>query len=233
MEKKLPALIFFAVSANASFACTTCNKELQQEIYSSTFYPNLFIMLSAFILLAVLVFALTIAALRRHKAIVTNDPAFKDKTPVPLTTASIVLGIGLGGFIDGIVFHQLLQWHEVLSNRVPVDTVIGKSVNMFWDGVFHAFCLIVVFIGVLLLWKLLFRADIIRSGKLLSGGLLLGWGLFNLVEGVIDHHILKLHNVKEVSANPELWNLAFLGITIVMIIIGSALVFRKSNYKVA
>ncbi len=69
----------------------------------------------------------------------------------------MVLGNGLGGFIDGILLHQILQWHEMLSNKIEITSVLGKSINMFWDGVFHFFYLIVSFIGILLLWKLLFR----------------------------------------------------------------------------
>jgi uncharacterized membrane protein len=28
------------------------------------------------------------------------------------TAAGIFLGLGLGGFFDGIVLHQILQWHH-------------------------------------------------------------------------------------------------------------------------
>ncbi len=139
----------------------------------------------------------------------------------------MVLGIGLGGFTDGILLHQVLQWHEMLSNKVAIDTVLGKSVNMFWDGIFHFFCLIVVLVGVVLLWKMLFRKDIERSGKLLSGGLLLGWGLFNIVEGIIDHHLLKLHNIRETHTNIDFWNFAFLGLSVIMLITGCALVYYR------
>ena len=48
----------------------------------------------------------------------------------PLVTAGILLGIGLGGFVDGIVFHQILQWHNMLSARIPpVDLVSVGSVH--------------------------------------------------------------------------------------------------------
>src|SRR5690606_6009041 len=96
--------------------------------------------------------------------------------------------------------------------------------NMFWDGVFHFFCLLVVLTGVILFWQLLKRKDVHYSGKLLIGGLLSGWGLFNIVEGIIDHHILKLHNVMEFSPNHDTGNYIFLGISVLMIIIGYALV---------
>ena len=216
--------IMLFLSSSSAFACITCNKQIREGIYNSQFYPNLLTMLSAFIVLAVVVAALTAITAKRHRKRLIANPGLPMLSPVPLTTASMVLGIGLGGFLDGIVLHQVLQWHEMLSAKIPATEYVGKSVNMFWDGVFHFFCLVVVLVGVVLLWKLLWRKDVDRSGKLLGGGLLLGWGLFNIIEGVIDHHILKLHNVMELAANHDPANLIFLGLSVVMLIIGYALV---------
>lgn len=197
-------LLFLLLYTTDAAACINCNRPLQQAIYDNTFYPNLVVMLSAFIVLALMVWVFSWLSVRKYRRYKLQSPSFKTLNPVPLTTASIVLGIGMGGFIDGISLHQILQWHEMLSNKVSTDSLLGKSVNMFWDGVFHLFCWIVVLIGILLMWKLLSRKDLNRSGSLLSGGLLLGWGLFNFVEGLIDHHILKLHFVRQRSADPEL-----------------------------
>ncbi|HEX8334444.1 MAG TPA: DUF2243 domain-containing protein [Segetibacter sp.] len=221
--------LLFVITGTSAFACITCNKQIKDGIYNSTFYPNLAIMLSAFIVIAVVVAILAAIAAKKHRSQLAANPTIQILSPVPLTTASMVLGIGLGGFVDGIVLHQILQWHEMLSNKIPATEYIGKSVNMFWDGVFHAFCLIVVLIGVILLWKLLWRKDVNRSGKLLSGGLLLGWGLFNIVEGIIDHHLLKLHNVVEFSSNHEVGNYSFLGISVLMLVVGYTLVNSESK----
>ncbi|MGD5408148.1 DUF2243 domain-containing protein, partial [Xanthomonas citri pv. citri] len=79
---------------------------------------------------------------------------------------------------------------------------------------------LVTFIGVILLWKLLHRKDINRSGYLLAGGLLTGWGLFNLIEGIIDHQILGLHNVREIIEDPQLWNFGFLAFAIMLLVAG-------------
>lgn len=212
------------------FACPLCNKQISAAIYDSQFYPNLLVMLSAFIVLSVIVVIMTAAAAKRHKSWSAANLSVRVLSPVPLTTASIVLGIGFGGFVDGIVLHQILQAHEMLSNKVAATNYVGKSVNMFWDGIFHAFCLVVAMTGVVLLWRLMLRNDVDRSGRLLIAGLLLGWGIFNLVEGIIDHQLLKLHNVVEYSENHSVGNYAFLGISVVMIIIGRALV-RKENKR--
>lgn len=161
-----------------------------------------------------------------------TNPHQKFLSPVPLTAAATVLGIGIGGFIDGIVFHQILQWHEMISNKIPPVTYITKSVNMFWDGIFHAFTLMVTLTGVILLWKLLKRKDIDHSGNLFAGGLLSGFGLFNLLEGIADHQILKLHNVREVTPDKQAWNIGFLAFSIVLIILGLLISKQKKHYEI-
>lgn len=231
MKKKILLCVSGVGTSIASSACPLCNKEVLDGIYNSQFYPNLLTLLSAFIVLAVIVAVLAAVSTRKYKAQLLANPHMQKLSPVPLTTASIVLGIGMGGFVDGIVFHQILQVHEMLSNKIPPTDYIGKSVNMFWDGIFHFFCMLVVLIGIILLWKLLSRNDVNRSGKLLGGGLLLGWGLFNLVEGVIDHHVLKLHNVIELSADHAVGNYSFLAISVVMLIIGYVVVMRQANKR--
>lgn len=227
MKRVAVTLTLIGISASAS-ACPFCNAEVMEGIYNSRFHPNLMAMLSAFIVLAVMVVVLTTMSVKRHRGLtsIRNVPIL---SAVPLTTASAVLGIGMGGFIDGIVMHQILQVHAMLSNKIAATEYVGKSVNMFWDGIFHFFCLLVVLTGVVLLWKLLFRTDVERSGKLLGGGLLLGWGVFNIVEGLINHQILKLHNVVELSPNHDIGNFIFLGISVVMLIAGFIIVNSRNK----
>ncbi len=212
------------------FACPLCNDQIRKAIYDSRFYPNLLLMLSAFIVLTVIVVFMIAITNKKHQSWLTANPSKKVLSPVPLLTASMVLGIGFGGFIDGIVLHQILQVHEMLSAKIPATNYIGKSVNMFWDGIFHAFCLLVAFAGVILLWKVMLRNDVDRSGKLLSAGLLFGWGIFNLVEGVIDHQLLGLHNVIEYADNHSIGNYGFLGISVLILLI-AWLLMRDENRK--
>ncbi len=218
--------VFFTQNASA---CINCSREIREAIFNSTFYPNLFVILLPFLSLAIVVAIISAISIKRHKASVSAHPHKKLLSPVPLTAAATVLGIGIGGFIDGIVFHQILQWHEMISNKIPPVTYIAKSVNMFWDGIFHAFTLMVTMTGVILLWKLLKRNNIDHSGNLLAGGLLLGWGLFNLLEGIADHQILKLHNVREVTSDKQAWNLGFLALSVVLIIAGLLISKQKKQ----
>jgi uncharacterized membrane protein len=74
-----------------------------------------------------------------------------------------------------------------------------------------------------LLWRAFGRADVPHSTKTFVGSLILGWGLFNLVEGVIDHQVLGIHHVYE-YANRLLWDMAFLASGVVFILIGWMLI---------
>jgi uncharacterized membrane protein len=101
------------------------------------------------------------------------------------TWAGILLGVGLGGFVDGIVLHQILQWHNMMSNWIPPHTMDAMKVNMLWDGLFHAFTWVVTVVGLFLLWSAAKAADDLPSTASFIGTLVLGWGLFNLIEGII------------------------------------------------
>jgi uncharacterized membrane protein len=124
-------------------------------------------------------------------------------------SAGVLLGTGLGGFVDGILLHQLLQWHNMLSSRLPPTDLVAMKVNMFWDGLFHAFTWLVTAIGVGLLWRAGKRPEVPWSTRTFVGSLSLGWGAFNVVEGLIDHHLLGIHHVHP-GANQLVWDVGFL-----------------------
>lgn len=136
-----------------------------------------------------------------------------------LNAAGLAIGIGMGGFVDGILFHQIFQFHNMLSAKIPTDTLVGAKVNMVWDGLFHSLVWIATAIGIWLLWKALTRPAAVVSGKALVGSILMGWGLFNVIEGVIDHHILNLHHVYELMGQ-SIWDYAFLTWGALMIAVG-------------
>ena len=128
-------------------------------------------------------------------------------------SAGILLGLGLGGFFDGIVLHQLLQWHHLLASAgYPADTVENLELNTLFDGLFHAATYVFVVLGLILLWRHAHRSHLWWSSKLLAGTFLIGFGAFNLVEGVVDHHILGLHHVNETVPRGQwiYWDVAFL-----------------------
>jgi uncharacterized membrane protein len=91
--------------------------------------------------------------------------------------------------VDGIFLHQILQWHHMLTSEgdYPKTTVAGLETNTLWDGLFHAATWIAVAIGVWVLWRRTTDWRWAISGRAFFGWLLVGWGLFNFVEGIVDH----------------------------------------------
>ncbi|BAY26075.1 hypothetical protein NIES2100_58860 [Calothrix sp. NIES-2100] len=143
----------------------------------------------------------------------------KIKRPLPLIIAGIFLGLGLGGFIDGIVLHQILQWHHMLSNVRPLTSTSNIDLNMVWDGIFHALDWVLTVVGVALLWRAGRREDVPWSAQTFIGSILFGFGLFNLVEGLIDHQILGIHHVKP-GPNQLAWDLGFLIFGALLVVVG-------------
>lgn len=140
-----------------------------------------------------------------------------------LIAGATLLGIGLGGFVDGIVFHQILQWHHMLSSIVAPDDLASMQYNMAWDGVFHAFTWVLTVVGLGLLWRAGQRADVPWSSRTFAGSLLFGWGLFNLLEGLINHHIVQIHHVRP-GPNELWWDIGFLGVGLVLVAVGWSLI---------
>ena len=128
------------------------------------------------------------------------------------TSAGVLFGLGLGGFFDGIVLHQTLQWHHMLSGWYPIRDVPSLELNTRWDGYFHSGTYVLVVLGLFVLWRAARARPLRWSYRRLFGALLLGWGLFNVVEGLIDHAMLGVHRVNERVAPDQriYWDVAFL-----------------------
>jgi uncharacterized membrane protein len=122
--------------------------------------------------------------------------------------------VGLGGFVDGILLHQIFQAHNMLSAQLFPDTLVNEQINMFWDGIFHAFTWMATAAGLWMLWRVAQRRSSPLQSNIFLGSMILGWGLFNLTEGILNHHLLGLHNVVQRAAPGEqlFWDLAFLAL---------------------
>ena len=157
---------------------------------------------------------------------------FTSQRPARRSTApGIVLGLGLGGFADGIALHQIAQWHNMGSARVPPTTMEAMRLNMTWDGWFHAATLTLTIIGVYLMLRDA-RAGIDMPRPLaFTGLLLLGWGIFNLVEGVVDHHLLQVHHVRDMPVHVPLYDWIFLGVGGVLLMLVGAWMSRRPRRR--
>lgn len=138
---------------------------------------------------------------------------------------ALALGVGLGGFVDGIVLHQLLQWHHLLTDTGdhPADTVAGLEANTVADGAFHVAAWLFVLLGTTLTMRAWRRRELAPPWRAHIGLLLIGWGVFNLVEGVVDHHLLTIHHVRDDLGGPLGWDLAFLASGALLVVVGVAL----------
>ena len=136
------------------------------------------------------------------------------------TIAGVILGLGLGGFFDGIFLHQVLQWHHMLTATSPPTSVGSLELNTLWDGLFHTMTYVFTIAGVFLLWRAVRAEGALPPARALVGALLMGWGIFNLVEGIIDHHLLGIHHVLD-SLPP---GPARLALDLVFLALGAALV---------
>jgi len=142
----------------------------------------------------------------------------------PLIAAGVLTGAGLGGFVDGITFHQILQWHNMLSAKIPPNDLVSAKINMYWDGLFHAAVWVLTVMGVFLLWRAGQRRDVPWSGRTFLGALSIGWGSFNVIEGTLDHQLLGIHHVFEYTNNKLPWDISYLVFGVVMLLIGSLLI---------
>lgn len=150
-----------------------------------------------------------------------------------LILAGALMGVGLGGFVDGILFHQILQLHNMVSGYIPVVDLVSAKTNMVWDGFFHAGVWIISITGTIVLVNAGARRDVPWSQTVFWGSWLYGWGLFNLIEGLIDHQLLGVHHVLEYSAKNEqrLADYAFLASGLILIIIGRTIIhFGKKSW---
>ena len=128
------------------------------------------------------------------------------------TASAILIGIGLAGLIDIIIFHAILQWHHTSSHIIIPNTIESLQMNLLHDGLFLSFSLIITIAGVILLWHASSsnnKNSMLSDKRSFMGLALIGFGGFNTIEGIINHLVLEMHHVIDV-ANPLAFDLAFL-----------------------
>ncbi len=151
-----------------------------------------------------------------------RPPATSAVQERPSRAPGLMFGIGFGGFVDGILLHQVLQWHHMASavDSHPTTDLEGLEFNTMADGYFHAvtWCIVLgASIVTIALWR---QGRLAPSWSFHLGGLLTGWGLFNLVEGLVDHQLLGVHHVRDDLGGPLGWDLGFLAVSVVLVAVG-------------
>jgi uncharacterized membrane protein len=123
--------------------------------------------------------------------------------PRSITVPALLTGFALGGFFDGIVLHQLLQWHHLLSLVLPAD---ASRAQILWDGLFHSLMLVLALVGLIGLWR---RRDG-PGGRDLTVKLLVGFALWQLVDTIVFHWTLGIHRVRVDRPDPLAWDIGWL-----------------------
>ncbi|MDU0203311.1 DUF2243 domain-containing protein [Paenibacillus sp. MAH-36] len=131
--------------------------------------------------------------------------------------SGILFGLGLVGFIDETVFHQLLHWHHFYDKSTT-------QIGLISDGLFHAFSWFVT-VGSLFMFADLRRRKALYLKRWVSG-ILLGAGFFQLYDGTIQHKILQLHQIRyipNVIIYDTIWNIS----AIIMLFVGIILTIHS------
>ena len=133
------------------------------------------------------------------------------------------LGFALGGFFDGILLHQILQWHHLLSLVRGLDDL---RVQVLWDGYFHALMYVIAVAGLWGMWRARRRGVQAPPAAVLAGVLMLGFGSWHLIDAVLSHWILGIHRIKLDSPLPLAWDLAWVAVFGLVPLFASRLMLR-------
>ncbi|MGY3469902.1 putative membrane protein [Bradyrhizobium sp. LM6.11] len=116
------------------------------------------------------------------------------------------------GFSTASCFISCLQWHHMVSGWYPLNSIDNLKLKTTWDDIFHSAAYLLVLLGLHVLWQRARTPDLHWSRRQCIGAVLLGWGIFNLIEGVLDREILRLHQVNETLPDGQriFWDIGFL-----------------------
>ncbi len=145
--------------------------------------------------------------------------------PKKIVAGAIFLGVGLAGFIDGILLHQLLQWHHLGSARIN-----DPDMNILLDGLFHGAMLVLLIAGLVILWRGM-NAHGPPPGRDLAGWILIGAGVFHVFDAVAFHWIFVLHRINPHEAT-LFWDIVFFGIGLVLLVLGARLIGKRRDAHV-
>lgn len=146
--------------------------------------------------------------------------------PMTLIWAGYSLGFGLGGFFDGILLHQILQWHHLLSGIEEARQDI--RVLILTDGLFHALMYVIAASGLWLLWRSRHSFAANGADRLLFANALIGFGVWHILDSVLSHWILGIHRIRMDVENRLFWDLLwFVAFGIVPLALG--MLMRRSG----
>lgn len=131
--------------------------------------------------------------------------------------SGILFGLGLVAFFDEAVFHQLLHWHHFYDKSTT-------DIGLVSDGLFHAFSWFATVVSLFMLADL--RKRKMWEKRRWIGAAILGAGIFQLYDGLIQHKVMKLHEIRydvNIFYYDLIWNVS----AACMILIGLVLLLKK------
>ena len=135
--------------------------------------------------------------------------------------SGFIFGIGLAGFIDEIVFHQFLQWHHFYDQMT-------KEIGLLSDGILNSIC------GFFIIFGLFLLADARRKYQtdwvFWIGRTLMGMGSFQFYDGIINHKVLRMHQIRYVD-NVLTYDIIWLIVAVCMIVIGFFMSRKREMMK--
>lgn len=132
--------------------------------------------------------------------------------PGPAVTVGwFLIGFALSGFFDGILLHQILQWHHLLSG---LDDPAGADLRfqIVADGLFHMLMYLLALVGAGLLAMARRRGGGSVSGSRILRLVLIGFGVWHVLDAVVSHWLLGLHRIRQDSPVPLVWDVAWLAL---------------------
>lgn len=112
-----------------------------------------------------------------------------------------------GGFFDGILLHQILQWHHLLSG-IQTGALGSLAAQVAADGAFHALMYVIATLGLIELC----RARLVSASfdaQPSSGLFWIGFGVWHILDTVLSHWITGIHRVKMDADSPLIWDIAW------------------------
>jgi uncharacterized membrane protein len=155
-----------------------------------------------------------------------NVGSLKGPRRNPLIWAGLVLGMGFGGFADGIILHQILGWHHLVCYTLDCRPTSIEQLQLenTQDGYFHLGLWLVLLVGTAMLFRAARHVGSGWNGRVLFGSMLSGSGLFNFVEGLVNHQILGIHHVLPGTPHQFLFDMLYLGNGLLFVMIGAWLI---------
>ena len=128
--------------------------------------------------------------------------------------AAALVGAALTAAVDEIVFHQILAWHHFYDGATP-------AIGLLSDGILHAAEVIALVAGGFGLADLARRQALVPRAAWAGG--FLGAGAFQLFDALVDHKVLRVHQVRYGVPDLLPYDLAWAGSGVALLAVGLVL----------